>query len=313
VAVASPPNVVDLHERRLDRTVLRTYRTQLDIDELVLAEKLARVSSSPDEEFQREIEASGGLSEPLLVEPHPNIPKKFRIIDGGRRWNTLRVLVEQGKEGYRRIPVEVTDQTLSDDERLRVWIHLQRQHRAWDAREKEMVAYRLVEMQGRVSAASMVGVTMRELDKLVETYRISQKFNGLRDPNSAITWARELMGVSKKLLTPSVIDAVVKKVNQKRITSSKDIRKLRAILADPVAKSHFLSVQGDIESAMLRLSATKKSLRAAGAPSELSALIDAMKNLPWPNLQQLKGDVTLLKKIEEAESTLKSLRKALTS
>jgi ParB family transcriptional regulator, chromosome partitioning protein len=44
----------------------------------------------------------------------------------------------------------------------------------------------------------------------------------------------------------------------------------------------------------------------------LAALIEAMKSLPWTTLQQLKGDVTLLKKIEEAESTLKSLRKALT-
>ena len=32
------------------------------------------------------------------------------------------------------------------------------------------------------------------------------------------------MGVSKKLLTPSVIDAVVQKVNEKRITNSKDLR-----------------------------------------------------------------------------------------
>ena len=146
---------------------------------------------------------------------------------------------------------------------------------------------------------------------LVETYRISEKFNSLRDPNAAMTWARELMGVSKKLLTASVIDAVVKKVNQKRITSSKDLRKLRAILVDPVAKSHFLTTQGDIESAMLRLSATKKSPKTA-PPSDLGALIEAMKGLPWTTLQQFKGDVTLLKKIEEAESTLKSLRKALT-
>ena len=47
------------------------------------------------------------------------------------------------------------------------------------------------------------------------------------------------MGVSKKLLVTSVIDAVVKKVNQKRITNSKDLRKLRAILPDPVARAHF--------------------------------------------------------------------------
>ena len=76
-----------------------------------------------------------------------------------------------------------------------------------------MVAYRLVDLMGRASAANILGITVRELDKLVEVFEISEKFTKLRDPSAAITWARELMGVSKKLLVPSVIDAVVKKVN----------------------------------------------------------------------------------------------------
>ena len=38
----------------------------------------------------------------------------------------------------------------------------------WDAREKEMVAYQLVRMMGRASAANILGITVRELDKLVE-------------------------------------------------------------------------------------------------------------------------------------------------
>jgi len=104
-----------------------------------------------------------------------------------------------------------------------------------------MVAYRLVELMGRASAANILGITVRELDKLVQVFEISEKFTKLRDPSAAITWARELMGVSKKLLVPSVIDAVVNKVNQKRITNSKDLRKLRTILPDPVARAHFLS------------------------------------------------------------------------
>ena len=87
--------------------------------------------------------------------------------------------------------------------------------------------------------------TRRELDKLVEIFELSEKFTKLRDPSAAITWSRELMGVSKKLLVPSVIDAVVKKVNQKRITNSKHLRKLRAILPDPVARAQFLSDGGD--------------------------------------------------------------------
>lgn len=82
----------------------------------------------------------------------------------------------------------------------------------WDAKEKEMVAYRLVDLVGRASAANILGITVRELDKLVEIFEASRRFTELRDPSAAITWARELMGVSKKLLVPTVIDAVVKKV-----------------------------------------------------------------------------------------------------
>ena len=151
-----------------------------------------------DEELQRQIEANGGLFEPLLVEPHPELVKKFRIIDGDRRWTNSRVLVEQGKEEYRQIPVEVTDRTLSEEDRLRVWIYIHRQRKEWDAKEKEMVAYRLVDMMGRASAANILGITVRELDKLVEIFELSQKFTSLRDPSAAITWSRELMGVSKK-------------------------------------------------------------------------------------------------------------------
>lgn len=303
-------NVINLQERRLDRTVLRTYRTKADIGDIVPNEKQPRMGPKIDEELQRQIEANGGLFEPLLVEPHPDLPGKFRIIDGDRRWTNSRVLVDQGKEDYRQIPIEVTDRTLSDEDRLRVWIYIHRQRKEWDAKEKEMVAYRLVDLMGRSSAANILGITVRELDKLVDVFELSEKFTSLRDPNAAITWSRELMGVSKKLLTPSVIEAVVKKVNQKRITNSKDLRKLRTILPDPVARSQFLSDAGDLESAMLRLGPAPKPVKG-GLSGDLEAAVDAMKKVPFSALQELKGDADILKKIAEAEALLQSLRSAL--
>lgn len=303
--------VVNLQERRLDRTVLRTYRTKANIDDIVPNEKQPRLGPKIDEELQRQIEANGGLFEPLLVEPHPQLPGKFRIIDGDRRWSNSMVLVEQGKDEYRHIPVEVTDRTLSEEDRLRVWIYIHRQRKEWDAREKEMVAYRLVDLMGRASAANILGITVRELDKLVDVFELSEKFTTLRDPGSAITWARELMGVSKKLLTPSVVDAVVKKVNDKRITNSKDLRKLRTILPDPIAKAHFLNDAGDLESASLRLGTKTVKVADDGLSSELEAIVDAVKAVPWTAMQDLKGNPELLKRIEEAEAVLRSLRKAL--
>ena len=311
-AIGEKAKVIGLQERRLGRTVLRTYRTKLDMDDIIPNERQPRLGPKEDEELQRQIEANEGLFEPLLVEPHPEISGKFRIIDGDRRWTNSQVLVNQGKEQYRQIPVEVTDRTLSDEERLRVWIYIHRQRKEWDTREKEMVAFRLVELVGRASAANILGITVRELDKLVEVFELSERFTNLREPGVAITWARELMGVSKKLLAPSVVDAVVKKVNQRRITNSKDLRKLRVIIRDPVAKTHFLQDEGDIESASLRLAPEDKSAKS-GLVSELDAAIGAMSRVPWTALEELKGSSDVLKRIDEAEALLKSLRKTLSS
>ncbi len=302
--------VIGLQERRLGPTILRTYRAKADIDDVVPNERQPRLGPKEDEELQRQIEANEGLFEPLLVEPHPELQGKFRIIDGERRWTNSSVLVRQGRHQYRMLPVEVTDRTLTDEERLRVWIYIHRQRKEWDAREKEMVAYRLVDLVGRASAANILGISLRELDKLVDVYELSARFTGLRDQAGAITWARELLGVSKKMLTPTVIDAVVKKVNQKRITNSKDLRKLRVILPDPVAREHFLSKDGDLDSAMFRVgpAAQKNNLGLAG---ELEAAIESMKRVPWTALADLRGDPEILKKIDDAETLLKNLRKSL--
>jgi ParB family chromosome partitioning protein len=302
--------VIGMQDRRLGRSVFRTYGTKADIDDIFPNDRQPRLGPKEDDELQRQIEANEGVFEPLLVEPHPDIPDKFRIIDGERRWANSAALVKQGKAQYRQVPVEVTDRTLSDEERLRVWIYIHRQRKEWDAREKEMVAYRLVELLGRASAANILGITVRELDNLVQVFELSERFSNLREPAAAITWARELMGVSKKLLTHSVTDAVVKKVAQKRITNSKDLRKLRVILRDPVAKEHFLKDEGDIDSAMLRLAAPEKKPKLA-LTSELDAVVQSMKRVPWTVLEELRGDPELLSKIDDVEAMLRSLRRAV--
>lgn len=304
--------VIGLQERRLGRTVLRTYRTKLDIDDIVPNERQPRLGPKEDDELQRQIEANEGIFEPLLVEPHPEVSGKFRIIDGDRRWTNSVALVNQGRTQFREVPVEVTDRTLTDDERLRVWIYIHRQRKEWDAKEKEMVAYSLVDLVGRASAANILGITVRELDNLVDVFELSERFKNLREPGAAITWARELMGVSKKLLTPAVVSAVVAKVNDKRITNSKDLRKLRTILKDPVAQQHFLSEDGDLDSAMLRVAPeTLEKKRKSGLEGDLTTVVEAIKNLPWTAVHELKGNKEFIKRVEEAQELLTSLRNTL--
>jgi hypothetical protein len=65
-----------------------------------------------------------------------------------------------------------------------------------------------------------------------------------------------------------------------------------------------------IESAPLRLGTAKKK-GDDGLSGELDAVVEAVKAVPWTALQELKGNSELLKKIEDAEAMLSSLRKAL--
>ena len=91
-AHAAVPKIIGLQERRLGRTVLRTYRTRVDIEDVLPNDKQPRMGPKEDEELQRQIEANEGLFEPLLdFEPHPEFQEKFRIIDGDRRAGRTRL------------------------------------------------------------------------------------------------------------------------------------------------------------------------------------------------------------------------------
>lgn len=297
-------------ERRLGRTILRTYRDTRDLYDVVPNARQPRMGPKEDLELQRQIEANEGIFEPLLVEPHPDLDGKYRIIDGDRRWTNSKVLVEvQKKEEYRRIPLEITDRTLTDEERLRVWIYIHRQRKEWDAKEKEMVAYGLVDIVGRASAANILGVTVRELDKLVEVYELSEKLTNLPEPGASITWAREIKNINKALLTPTVLDTIVQKVNENEITNSKDLRKLRLVLRDPVAKQKF--IEGDTLDSVVSAVAPPPNRRKEGLAGEIEELTAALKRHSWTALIENRGDEQLLQQVEEAEKLLRDLKKVL--
>ena len=305
-----PSDAFSYRERRLGRTILRTYSTTVDVDEVVPNEQQPRLGPKEDVELQRQIEANEGVFEPLLLEPHPDLEGKFRIIDGDRRWTNTKVLVDDGKEALRTLPVEITDRVLTDEERLRVWIYIHQQRKEWDAKEKEMVAYRLVQLQGRASAANILGVTVRALDKLGEIYELSERLSGVKEPSASITWAREIRNLNRKLLTPTVLDTIVRKINAQEITNSKDVRKLRQVLRDPVAKDDFLSGSGTLEAAIAKVAPTTPA-RMKGLAGDVQALVDSIKGRPWTELEESRGDPELLKQIAEAEKTLSALKRQL--
>jgi ParB family chromosome partitioning protein len=59
--------------------------------------------------------------------------------------------------------------------------------------------------------------------------------------------------------------------------------------------------------------APERQEKGGGLSGELDAAVEAMKRVPWTALAELKGDAEILKKIDDAEALLKSLRKTLSS
>ncbi len=107
-----------------------------------------------------------------------------------------------------------------------------------------------------------------------------------------------------------MLDAIIQKINDKVITNSKDVRKLRTIVKDPVARDHFLSPEGTIQSALEKLG-EQAPPRRHGLAGDIAAIVDSIKKQPWTALLAAKGDDELLKSVEEAEKLLKQLKKNL--
>jgi len=128
------------------------------------------------------------------------------------------------------------------------------------------------------------------------------------DPRSTPGHARS-KNINRKLLTPSVLDTVIRRINDHDITNSKDIRKLRVILRDPVAKDKFLSQDGSIDSALQRVPPAPGKKR--GLVGDLEELGETLKRYPWTSIRSLKGDADVIRKLEETEKLLKELKRAL--
>jgi ParB family chromosome partitioning protein len=63
---------------------------------------------------------------------------------------------------------------------------------------------------------------------------------------------------------------------------------------------------------MLRVKAPANRDKS-GLAGDLDSAIESMKRVPWTALAELKGDPEIIKKIDDAETLLKSLRKTLSS
>ena len=315
--------------RTFGRDTLETKRGTATLEEVRPNPNQPRQGPKEDPQLKAEILDNGGIFEPLLVEPHPEIPEVYRIIDGERRYtNSEEIVKDLRAEGssdeeidrYYRVPVEIIRRALTDEERYRVWVYIHRQRKEWTRREKEMVAYSLVTHMDRARAAAVLGISVRELDKTVAVYETSRKLTGLRDPDAAITWAREINNVSPKYRTLEVEAALIRKINAGKMINSKDVRSLRQIAPDELALEEFLSDSGTISSALEKLPPPNgtptitpgtKASYGQGMITDIQSFANQLGRYSWEDLENMRDDPTVIAAIGEAEAKLTRLKQAV--
>jgi len=305
-------------ERRLGSVLLRVFETTADIDDIFPNDKQPRQSPKEDPELRKQIEENEGIFEPLLVEPHPEYGNgKYLIIDGERRLVNSKMLVENEKKDiFRKIPVLVTEKNLTKEQRLRVWVYIHRQRKEWSAKEKEGVAYKLVKETNRVTAASILGTTVKDLDKLVDTYELSEKMRNLPDPDASISYAREIIQLAIRLRPEDVINVIVKKVNEGLITTSKEIRELRKVLKHEEARQEFLKDGTTLKSAIAKLPSEQERRQeryGEGILKDVDSFIRALRTYPYLDLVKVRGNKSLVSKLDECREVIEDFKKSLSS
>ena len=305
-------------ERHLGSVILRVRSDTIDLYDIVPNPNQPRMGPKEDAELRKSILENNGLLEPILVEPHSKYEGKFLIIDGDRRWTNSKILVEvDKKENFKKVPVQICDRALSEDERLRAWVTIHMQRKDWSLKEKERTAFRLIELVGRVKAANILGITVKAVDKLKATFELSERMGSISNPDASITYAREIMRLPQYMRqqtekingsTVTMEDVVVKKVNEGLITSSKQIRDLRDILKDDAARKLLAKNGTTIDQALKMLpSSTKQPSLGDNFLGDLSSFKFALTSYTWPHLLKLKGKKEALQAVQECKEILEKI------
>src|SRR5207253_906221 len=89
-------------------------------------------------------------------------------------------------------------------------------------------------------AAMTLGVSVKELMKLVTIYEYSEKLGAvLASPDAAITWGREIVSLAEKYRSDELVDLVKEKIGAGLMVNSKEVRGLRDLVNHPVALKKF--------------------------------------------------------------------------
>lgn len=294
-------------------TVRLSTRTDIPLENIAPNPGQPRRGVKADEELRKNIEVTGTLINPILLEPLPEDENRFMVIDGERRWEAYKALsTVQKKPGFAKIPSQIVDRPLNVSERLRIWVSIHRQRKDWSAKEKEAVAYDLVMVVGLEEAQAILGVSITEVRKLVDAMDLTKRMPQDQEFAAQISYAREIRSLAKPYRNDDeLVNRIIKRIADGEITTSKSIRDLKQIFAEPTARDVFLKEDSSLKDAWVALPKAKPEGPSGreGLMQSVSSLLHYLKTLPAVEIDSLKRDASFLSQIDQCQSALKSIQK----
>lgn len=308
-------------EEKLDYSQLNWYGVTVKLSQRIDI-PLENVAPNPgqprrgvkaDEELRKNVEVTGTLINPILIEPVAGDENRYMIIDGERRWEAYKTLsTVQKKTEFAKIPSQIVNRPLNVSERLRIWVSIHRQRKDWSAKEKEWVAYDLVKAVGLEEAQAILGVSMTEVRKLVDAMDLTKRMPQDQEFTAQISYAREIRSLAKPYRNDDeLVNRIIKRVADGEITTSKSIRDLKRLFTDPAAREVFLGEDSSLEDAWATLPKTGPEGVSGknGLRQSISNLLHCLGTLPAVEIDSLKSDASFLRQIDQCQSALKSIRK----
>ncbi len=300
------PRMANLLDNSLRLSLLETRGLTTPI----LVEKLdEKTSQTYIKKLKERYEGSSGILAFL-----EGLEPRYVIIDGERRWcNSVTLLQEnpEVKEFLGEVPVDIITEGLSEKDRYVIWVSIHKIRKDWRAMEKETAAYHLIDLVDPKTAANILGVTLSQLQKFIETYRLAQRMRkGAKE--RAISYARETMSLSKRIRPPEVIDAVVDKVNRGLIRDATDIRQLRDVLDDAKVRKEFLKPSTTIDSVASTVPTSHGQLEfETDLKHNLVTFRQQVEKYGWRDVAALRGDAAVVKDIDETIKVLGEIKRAI--
>lgn len=290
-----------------------SHSVDVPLEAIIPNSEQPRRGEKEDEELRKNIEVTGTLINPILLEPLPGDEKKYMIIDGERRWKAYQsLLMVQKKPEFAKIPAQIVNRPLNVPERLRIWVSIHRQRKDWSAKEKEAVAYQLVKIVGIEEAQAILGVSMTEVRKLVESMELAKRMPQDQEFSAQISYAREIRSLAKPYRNDEkLVNRIIQRIADGEITTSKSIRDLKKLFADPKAKEVFLREDSTLDDAWAVMPKPSQDGVSGkeGLTQSISDLLRYLETLPAVEVNNLKKDSRFLEQLDQCQSALKSIRK----